>query len=200
MVYNFGASILRAIGDTKRPMYYLAFSGVVNVVLNLIFVILFHMGVAGVGAATAVSQWISALLVLRCLMKEEGAMRLVLRELHISSDKLISIIKVGLPAGVQGLIFSMTNVLIQASVNSFGATVVAGNSASGNVENFIYFPMNAFYQATISFTSQNVGAKRISRIDKILTKGRNLRHRNRFIHWTFGVGVRAGSARYLFVK
>ncbi|MEE0516144.1 MAG: MATE family efflux transporter [Emergencia sp.] len=171
MVYNFGASILRAIGDTKRPMYYLAFSGVVNVVLNLIFVILFHMGVAGVGAATAVSQWISALLVLRCLMKEEGAMRLVLRELHISSDKLISIIKVGLPAGVQGLIFSMTNVLIQASVNSFGATVVAGNSASGNVENFIYFPMNAFYQATISFTSQNVGAKRISRIDKILTRG-----------------------------
>lgn len=171
MVYNFGASILRAIGDTKRPMYYLAFSGVVNVVLNLIFVILFHMDVAGVGAATAVSQWISALLVLRCLMKEEGAMRLVLRELHISSDKLISIIKVGLPAGVQGLIFSMTNVLIQASVNSFGATVVAGNSASGNVENFIYFPMNAFYQATISFTSQNVGAKRISRIDKILTRG-----------------------------
>lgn len=171
MVYNFGASILRAIGDTKRPMYYLAFSGAVNVVLNLIFVICFHMDVAGVGAATAVSQWISAFLVLRCLMKEEGAMRLVLRQLHISPDKLISIIKVGLPAGVQGLIFSMTNVLIQASVNSFGATVVAGNSASGNVENFIYFPMNAFYQATISFTSQNVGAKRISRIDKILTRG-----------------------------
>lgn len=171
MVYNFGASILRAIGDTKRPMYYLAFSGVVNVVLNLVFVIIFHMDVAGVAAATAISQWISGILVIRCLMKEPGAMKLVLKELHISRDKLIGIIRIGLPAGVQGLIFSLTNVLIQASINSFGAVIVAGNSASSNIENFIYFPMNAFYQATISFTSQNVGAKRISRIDKILVRG-----------------------------
>lgn len=171
MAYNFGASILRAIGDTRRPMYYLAFSGVVNVVLNLVFVILFNMDVAGVGAATAISQWISAVLVIRCLMREDGAMRLVLRRLHISRDKLIAIVKIGLPAGVQGLIFSLTNVLIQASINSFGAVIVAGNSASANIENFIYFPMNAFYQATISFTSQNVGAKRISRVDKILARG-----------------------------
>lgn len=171
MAYNFGASILRAVGDTKRPMYYLAFSGVVNVVLNLIFVIVLHMDVAGVGAATAISQWISAILILNCMRKEEGAMKLVFSDLRISGDKFLAIVRIGLPAGVQGMIFSLTNVMIQSSVNSFGAVVVAGNSASGNVENFIYFPMNAFYQATISFTSQNVGAKRISRIDKILTRG-----------------------------
>ncbi len=171
MVYNFGASILRAVGDTKRPMYYLGFSGVINVVLNLIFVIPLQMDVAGVGAATAISQWVSAILIIRCMSREEGAMKLVLRDLRLHGDKFISIVKIGLPAGVQGMIFSLTNVMIQSSINSFGATIVAGNSASNNVENFIYFPMNAFYQATISFTSQNVGAKRISRIDKILTRG-----------------------------
>lgn len=171
MVYNFGASILRAVGDTKRPMYYLGLSGVINVVLNLIFVIPMQMDVAGVGAATAISQWVSAVLIINCMRKEEGAMKLILRDLRIHGDKLIAIVKIGLPAGVQGMIFSLTNVMIQSSINSFGATIVAGNSASSNVENFIYFPMNAFYQATISFTSQNVGAKRISRIDKILTRG-----------------------------
>ena len=171
MVYNFGASILRAVGDTKRPMYYLGFSGVINVVLNLIFVIPLRMDVAGVGAATAISQWVSAILIIQCMRKEEGAMKLVLRELHIHGDKLIAIVKIGLPAGVQGMIFSLTNVMIQSSINSFGATIVAGNSASRNVENFIYFPMNSFYKATISFTSHNVGARRISSIDKILTRG-----------------------------
>ena len=171
MVYNFGAAILRAAGDTRRPMYYLAFSGVVNVVLNLIFVIGLKMDVAGVAAATAISQWIAAAFVVNCMRKEEGAMKLMLRELRISRDKFAAIVRIGLPAGVQGLIFSLTNVMIQTSINSFGAVVVAGNSASANIENFIYFPMNAFYQATISFTSQNVGAKRISRIDKILTRG-----------------------------
>lgn len=171
MVYNFGASILRAVGDTKRPMYYLGLSGVINVVLNLIFVIPMQMDVAGVGAATAISQWVSAVLIINCMRKEEGAMKLILWDLRIHGDKLIAIVKIGLPAGVQGMIFSLTNVMIQSSINSFGATIVAGNSASSNVENFIYFPMNAFYQATISFTSQNVGAKRISRIDKILTRG-----------------------------
>lgn len=171
MVYNFGAAILRAVGDTKRPMYYLGLSGVINVVLNLIFVIPMQMDVAGVGAATAISQWVSAILIINCMRKEDGAMKLVLRELRIHGDKLSAIVRIGLPAGVQGMIFSLTNVMIQSSINSFGATIVAGNSASSNVENFIYFPMNAFYQATISFTSQNVGAKRISRIDKILTRG-----------------------------
>jgi len=171
MVYNFGASILRAVGDTKRPLYFLAFSGAVNVTLNLFFVIVLDMDVAGVGAATAISQWISAFLIVRCLQKENSGIKLVLRDLRFKADKLAAIFKIGVPAGVQGMIFSITNVLIQAAVNSFGAVVVAGNSAAGNIESFIYFAMNAFYQATISFTSQNVGAKRVSRIDKILTRG-----------------------------
>ncbi len=171
MVYNFGASILRAVGDTKRPLYFLAFSGAVNVTLNLFFVIVLDMDVAGVGAATAISQWISAFLIVRCLQKENSGIRLVLRDLRFKADKLAAIFRIGMPAGVQGMIFSITNVLIQAAVNSFGAVVVAGNSAAANIESFIYFAMNAFYQATISFTSQNVGAKRVSRIDKILTRG-----------------------------
>ena len=171
MVYNFGGAILRAIGDTKRPLYYLAFSGCVNVGLNLFFVISLKMDVAGVGAATAISQWISAVLILQCLCREQSDIRLDLRHLRLHGDKVMAILRIGLPAGVQGLIFSLTNVLVQASVNSFGATVVAGSSAAANIEGFIYFAMNSFYQATISFTSQNVGAKRIKRIDKILGRG-----------------------------
>ncbi len=171
MVYNFGGAILRAVGDTRRPLYYLAFSGCVNVGLNLVFVIALDMDVAGVGAATAISQWISAILVLRCLMREQSGIRLEPRRLRLHGDKVMAILRIGLPAGVQGVIFSITNVLVQASVNSFGATVVAGSSAAANIEGFIYFAMNSFYQATISFTSQNVGAKRIKRIDKILGRG-----------------------------
>lgn len=171
MVYNFGSAILRAVGDTRRPLYFLAFSGVINVVLNLFFVIVLKMDVAGVGAATAISQWISAILIFRCLVKVDSGIRVVPKELRIYKSKLIAIFQIGLPAGVQGVIFSLTNVLIQASVNSFGAIIVAGNSAAANLEGFIYFAMNAFYQATISFTSQNVGAKRIKRIDKVITRG-----------------------------
>ena len=171
MVYNFGGAILRAVGDTRRPLYYLAFSGVVNVGLNLFFVISLKMDVAGVGAATAISQWISAVLIFRCLIREQSDIRLTLRNLRVHGDKVMAILRIGLPAGVQGMIFSLTNVLIQASVNSFGATVVAGSSAAANIEGFIYFAMNAFYQATISFTSQNIGARRIKRIDKILGRG-----------------------------
>ena len=129
------------------------------------------MDVAGVGAATAISQWLSAGLIVRCLLREKTGIHLVLRDLRIYKDKLIAIVRIGLPAGVQGMIFSLTNVLVQASVNSFGAVIVAGNSAAANIESFIYFAMNAFYQATISFTSQNVGARRIKRVDKILTRG-----------------------------
>lgn len=171
MVYNFGSAILRAVGDTRRPLYYLAFSGVINVVLNLFFVIVLKMDVAGVGAATAISQWLSAILIFRCLTKVDSGIRVVPREMRIHRDKLAAIFQIGLPAGVQGVIFSLTNVLIQASVNSFGAIIVAGNSAAANLEGFIYFAMNAFYQATISFTSQNVGARRIKRIDKVITRG-----------------------------
>lgn len=171
MVYNFGSAILRAVGDTQRPLYYLLGAGIINVILNLFFVIICHMGVAGVAAATAISQTISALLVVRCLIKEQGGIHLELRELKISYEKLVRIIKIGLPAGFQGMVFSLSNVVIQSAVNSFGAVAVAGNSAASNIEGFVYMAMNAFYQATISFTSQNYGAKEYRRIYKILFAG-----------------------------
>lgn len=171
MIYNFGSAILRAVGDTKRPLYYLLGAGVVNVVLNLIFVVLFQMGVAGVGAATVISQTISAFLVVRCLILEQGGIHLELKELRIHKDKFIRILQIGLPAGFQGTVFSLSNVVIQSAINSFGAVVVAGNSAASNIEGFVYMAMNAFYQATISFTSQNFGAKQYKRINKILFVG-----------------------------
>ena len=168
MIYNFGSSILRAIGDTKRPLYYLSIAGVVNVVLNLIFVIVFHWGVFGVGIATVISQVVSATLVVRCLLREQGGIRLDLKLLGINKGKLLQIMQIGLPAGFQGMLFSLSNVVIQSSVNSFGATIVAGNSAAQNLEGFVYVGMNAFYQAAISFMGQNVGAGKYSRVNKIL--------------------------------
>ncbi len=168
LVYNFGASILRAIGDTKRPFYYLLMAGAVNVVLNLISVIIFQMGVAGVGIATVVSQIISAGLILRCLVKSDGMYRLDLRSLKITRSKLFKIIRIGLPAGLQGAIFSISNVLIQSSVNSFGYIAMAGNTAAGNIEGFVYTSMNAIYQTALSFTSQNVGGGKPERIPKIM--------------------------------
>ncbi|MBO5144023.1 MAG: MATE family efflux transporter [Lachnospiraceae bacterium] len=171
MVYNFGSAILRAVGDTKRPLYYLLGAGIVNVILNLFFVIVLKMGVAGVGAATVISQTISAILVVRCLMKEQGGIHLELKELAISKEKLGKIMRIGLPAGFQGTVFSLSNVVIQSAVNSFGAIAVAGNSAASNIEGFVYMAMNAFYQATISFTSQNYGAREYKRIYKILLAG-----------------------------
>ncbi len=168
MLYNFGAAILRAIGDTKRPLYYLFAAGVVNVAFNMIFVIVFHWDVFGVGLATTISQMISALLVLRCLMKETGALQLQVKSLKIHKDKLLKILQIGLPAGFQGTLFSLSNVFIQSSINSFGATVIAGNSAASNIEGFVYVSMNAFHQATISFTSQNYGARKYKRIGRIL--------------------------------
>lgn len=171
MIYNFGSAILRAIGDTKRPLYYLTVAGIVNVILNLIFVIIFSLGVAGVAIATVISQIISAFLVIRCLMHEQGGIRLELNQLHIHKDKFMKILQIGLPAGFQGVVFSLSNVVIQSSINSFGAIVVAGNSAAINIEGFVYVAMNAFHQATISFTSQNYGAKQYKRINKILFAG-----------------------------
>jgi putative MATE family efflux protein len=171
MVYNFGSAILRAVGDTKRPLYYLLGAGIVNVVLNLFFVIVLKMGVAGVAAATAISQSISAALVVRCLVLEKGGIHLDLKALGIRREKLFKIMQIGLPAGFQGMVFSLSNVVIQSAVNSFGAISVAGNSAASNIEGFVYMAMNAFYQATISFTSQNYGAKQYKRIYKILFVG-----------------------------
>ena len=168
MLYNFGSAILRAVGDTKRPLYYLSAAGVVNVILNLISVIIFHMDVAGVALATIISQAISAVCVLRCLMCHESCLKIRLGELKIHKEKLMGIVKVGLPAGMQGAIFSISNVLIQSSVNSFGSIAMAGNTAAQNIEGFIYNAMVAVYQANLSFTSQNYGAGKFSRINRIM--------------------------------
>lgn len=158
MIYNFGSAVLRAKGDTKRPLYYLTAAGVINVCLNLFFVIKLHMDVAGVAAATSISQFVSAGLVVRCLKNEDDAFRLVFRQLKIHKNRLISIMKIGLPAGFQGMLFSLSNVVIQSAINTFGDVTMAGSAAAANIEGFVYFGMNAFYQAAISFTSQNVGA------------------------------------------
>lgn len=170
MLYNFGSAILRGVGDTKRPLFYLSVSGIINVGLNLLFVIVFQMSVTGVGLATVISQCISAVLILRCMMKDKGAVHLNFRHLKIHRKKFFHILRVGLPASFQGIIFAISNVIIQSSVNSFGAVTVAGNSAASNIEGFVYVSMNAFYQATISFTSQNVGAGKYERINKILLR------------------------------
>ncbi|NLM27342.1 MAG: MATE family efflux transporter [Clostridiaceae bacterium] len=167
MLYNFGSAILRAVGDTRRPLFYLTVSGLVNVTLNFIFVAFFHMGVAGVAVATVISQVISAVLVLICLMQYNGACRLILKDVKIHKDKLIKILKIGVPAGLQGTIFSLSNVLIQSSVNSFGSAVMAGNSASSNIEGFTFITMNSFHHAALAFTGQNVGAGKYKRVKRI---------------------------------
>lgn len=168
LLYNFGSSILRAVGDTKRPLYYLTAAGVVNVLLNLFFVVVLKLDVAGVALATVLSQFISAGCIIVCLMKCEGCFRLHLKQLHIHKDKLIRIVRIGLPAGVQGAIFSVSNVLIQSSVNSFGSIAMAGNTAAANVEGFVYTSMNAMHQTAVSFTSQNLGGRHYDRIKKVL--------------------------------
>ena len=168
MIYNFGSALLRAKGDTKRPLYILFFAGIINVILNLIFVILFKMDVAGVALATVISQTISAFLVVRCLLKETEEFKLDLKQLKINPQILIRIIKIGVPAGLQGIIFSLSNVIIQSSINSFGAIVIAGNSAALNIENFIFTGMNGFSQGTLTFISQNFGAKKYNRINKTI--------------------------------
>ena len=170
LVYNFGAAILRAVGDTRRPLYYLFVAGCVNVVLNLFFVVVCGRGVDGVAIATVISQVISAALIVRCLVKSDGMYRLNLSMLKLHRQKVIQIARIGLPAGFQGAIFSISNVLIQSSVNSFGSIAMAGNTAASNIEGFIYTCMNAVYQTSLSFTSQNLGAGKIKRISRILVE------------------------------
>ena len=167
MLYNFCSSILRAVGDTKRPLYYLIFSGIINVVLNLFFVIVCNLNVAGVGLATIISQFISAGLIVRCMMKEKACYQLKLRKIRFSGRYVLKILQIGLPAGLQGTIFSLSNVVIQSSVNSFGSTIMAGNAAAANIEGFVYVAMNAFHQAAVSFVGQNVGAEKYDRVKKI---------------------------------
>lgn len=171
MVYNFGAALLRAVGDTRRPLYYLMISGVVNVGLNLWFVIGLDMDVSGVALATVISQCLSAVLVIRCLMREEGGIRLTLRLIRPDRRKVGEIVRVGLPAGVQGTLFSLSNVVIQSAVNSFGPITISGNAAASNIEGFVYVAMNSFYQATLAFASQNYGKGQFKRILKGLLTG-----------------------------
>lgn len=170
MLYNFGAAILRAVGDTRRPLYFLTLAGIVNVAGDLLFVLVLDMGVAGVAAATVISQIISATLIVLCLMRQDGMCNVNLRRMKFHRDKFLRIMQVGLPAGLQSVIFNISNVLIQSSINSFGAIAVAGNTAASNIEGFVYTSMNALYQTSLSFTSQNLGAKQYYRIDKVLVR------------------------------
>lgn len=189
MVYNFGAALLRAIGDSKRPMYFLTISGVFNVICNLIFVVIFKMGVAGVAIATSISQYIAAALIVASLLKADGYMKLFIDKIRISKDKAFGMMRIGLPAGFQGALFSISNILIQSGINSFGSVVMAGNTAAGNLEGFVYMGMNSIYQTSLSFTSQNMGAKQYNRVKKIF--------------WTcvgvvIGVGLFMGVGAWLF--
>ena len=168
MVYNFGSAILRAVGDTKRPLYYLAFSGVVNVLLNLVFVVALHLDVAGVAIATVLSQSLAMVLIIRCLVREAGDIHLDLKQLHIYKKQLAEILRIGIPAGVQQIVFSVANLMIQSYINGFGAIIVAANSIAGNVLGFVYTAMNAVYHTVLAFVSQNVGAGKYRRLNKIV--------------------------------
>lgn len=168
MLYNFSAAILRAVGDTKRPLYFLSAAGIINVALNLVFVIVFKWQVFGVAFATIISQVVSSLLVLRCLIKEESEIRVNLKKLKVHKDKLIRMLQIGVPSGIQGMMFSISNVVIQSSINTFDTAVVAGSAASTSVEGFAFTSINAFHQSAVSFAGQNKGAGKYDRINKIL--------------------------------
>lgn len=168
IVYNFGSAILRARGDTKRPLIFLAVAGVINACLNLLFVIVAHMDVAGVAVATIISQYISVILVIIALVREKGYCRLTLKKLGIKKRELIDILRIGLPSGILSSFFSVSNVIIQSSINGFGYQVMAGNSTAASLESFVYTSMNAVSSATTTFAGQNCGAKRYDRIKPIL--------------------------------
>ena len=188
LLYNFGSAILRAVGDTQRPLYYLSAAGMINIILNLIFVIGFHLGVAGVALATVISQIVSALLILRCMSKMEGGCQVEWKKLRMKKEKVVQIVRIGFPAGLQGTVFSLSNVLIQSSVNSFGSVAMAGNTAASNIEGFIYMAMNSYHQTALSFTSQNFGAGNFKRIGKVLAE---------CLAMVAGVGLLMGWAAYL---
>lgn len=189
MLYNYGAAILRAVGDTKRPLMFLIVSGATNVVLNLILVIRFHMGVAGVAIATVISQGISCVLVLRCLYYSEGSYQLCFSKLGMKARYVKQIFQVGVPAGIQSTIINFSNVLLQSSVNSFGSVAMAGYTAANNILGFLYVSVNSITQACMSFTSQNYGVRKFKRMDKILMECLGL---------TMVVALVLGGGSYLF--
>ena len=166
-VYNFGAAILRSYGDTRRPMYYLIVSGTVNVILNLVLVICFKLGVAGVAIATVISNVISAGLVIMCLHRKSDEFQFRFEKMHIEKQDLMKVLQIGIPAGVQGAIFAISNVFIQSGINSFGEDAIAGSSLALNFEYFTYDIASAFAQAAVTFTSQNYGAGNLKRCKKI---------------------------------
>lgn len=171
LLYNYGAAILRAVGDTKSPLVFLTLSGVVNVLLNLFFVIVCKLDVAGVALATTISQNLSAVLVLISLMRRTDACKFEFRKMKIKKRPLLKMLRIGIPAGIQGSIFSISNVIIQSSINSFGKVIMAGHSAAANIEGFLYTTMNSFYQTVLNFSGQNVGAKKYDRVKKVLYNG-----------------------------
>lgn len=168
MLYNYGAAILRAVGDTKRPLFFLVISGMTNAVLNLVLVIVFHMGVAGVAIGTIVSQLISSILVLRCLYTSNTSYRLYFSKLGIKTQYLKQIFQIGIPAGIQSTVINLSNALLQSSVNSFGSVAMAGYTAANNIFGFLYMSVNAVTQSCMSFTSQNYGVKKLKRMDRVL--------------------------------
>ena len=168
MVYNFCASILRAVGDTKGPLIYLSAAGVINVLLNILFVTVFNLSVAGVALATIISQGVSAVLVVRALMRRTDSCRLKLSKMRFYKMQLLKIIRIGLPAGIQGSLFSISNVIIQSSINSFGDVFMSGSAAAGNIEGFVYVTINAFHQTAVNFIGQCTGAKMYKRTIKVL--------------------------------
>lgn len=188
MVYNFCASILRAAGDTKSPLVFLTIAGVVNVVLNVFFVRSLHMNVAGVALATTISQGISAVLVVIVLMRRTDACRLELKKMRIHTAQFLKIVRIGLPAGIQSSLFSISNVLIQSSVNSFGDVFMSGNAAASNIEGFVYVMINAFSQTSVNFVGQNMGARQLDRVKKTVWI---------CLGCVMAVGLVAGSVAYL---
>ncbi len=189
MFYNFGSAVLRSFGDTRRPLYFSVIAGVINVILNLIFVILFKMDVAGVALATIISQFISAALIIKCLTGSTEFYKLTLKKIKIHKKELLKILRVGVPAGLQSAIFSTSNVLIQSSVNFFGSTVMAGNAAAQNIEGFVYTSMLAFHHASTTCAAQNYGAGNIKRVKRgIITT----------VCLVTAVGMIIGGSVYLF--
>ncbi len=189
MLYNYGAAILRAVGDTKRPLLFLIISGATNVLLNLLLVIQFHLGVAGVAIATVISQCISCILVLRCLYLSDGSYQLRFNKLGMNARYVRQIFQIGIPAGIQSTIINFSNVLLQSSVNSFGSVAMAGYTAANNILGFLYVSVNSITQACMSFTSQNYGVRKFKRMDKVLLECLGL---------TVMVALVLGGGSYLF--
>ena len=189
MLYNYGAAILRAIGDTKRPLFFLIISGLLNAGLNLFLVIVFHLGVAGVAIATIISQMVSCILVIRCLCRSEGIYQLHFSELTLKTAYLKQIFQVGIPAGIQSTVINFSNVLLQSSVNSFGSVAMAGYTAANNIFGFLYVAVNSITQACMSFTSQNYGVGKYKRMDRILADCMIL---------TVGISLVLGCGSYIF--